>query len=659
MIDPDVLHELFDRAVSLPPADRAAFLARACGDNSTLREQVERLLAADVQHATVFDTAHRSSDPSDTFPGRDDTVRLSLKEGVRLGAYQILAALGAGGMGEVYKARDTRLGRTVALKILPERVSADLLARQRFEREARTVAALSHPHICTLHDIGHQDGTDYLVMEYLDGETLAARLARGKLPLDQALQYAIQIADALAAAHKGGIVHRDLKPGNVMLTKSGAKLLDFGLAKPREEAVVTGWPDTTVAEPLTGRGTILGTLQYMAPEQLEGREADARTDIFAFGCVLYEVFSGRPAFDGDSPATLIGNILHNRPVAPSEISPLVGRTIDRIIATCLEKDPEERWQAIRDVVTVLRSVQAEAANDQTSRSVRSRPTWLAVSIGGSLVVLTASAVLFLRHPSRVTTLKAPLLLSVFAPPGTALPDSEGGTSGNIVGSDSLSPDGRYLAFAAFTSGSEWALWVRDLQSEQTWRLPGTERGQFPFWSPDSKHVAFAANGNLWRVSIRAGTAERIADRGGSPGSWSRNGTVLFSGFPQPAIMRVRADGGAAPTPATVVGKDELEHWSPHFLPDGVHFLFVAVKQNHTASVVIGSLANSSVRVLITDAWAGLYAAGHLLYVKAPGTLFAQSFDLARLMLSGEAQLVLSDILASRGVSAAQNGLIAY
>ena len=271
---------------------------------------------------------------------------MALEPGVRLGPYEIVSPAGAGGMGEVYRARDTRLNRTVALKVLPPDLTNDPAARQRFEREARAVAALSHPHICTLHDIGQQDGTDFLVMEFLDGETLAARLTRGKLPLDQTLQYGIQIADGLAAAHKAGIVHRDLKPGNIMLTKSGAKLLDFGLAKPHKHAVVSG-QTVTSAEPLTTKGTILGTLQYMAPEQLEGKEADARTDFFAFGAVLYEMATGRRAFAGPSHAAIIAEILDRDPAPVSSMRMVLPAALDHVVQKCLAKDPENRWQHAR------------------------------------------------------------------------------------------------------------------------------------------------------------------------------------------------------------------------------------------------------------------------------------------------------------------------
>src|SRR6202165_1670338 len=276
--------------------------------------------------------------------------------GKRLGPYEILSAIGAGGMGEVYRAKDTRLNRIVAIKVLPGHLADSPASKERFEREARTIASLNHPHICTLHDIGHQDETDYLVMEYLEGETLAQRLHKGSLQLEQVLEFAIEIADALAKAHRKGVTPRDLKPGNIMLTKSGTKLLDFGLAKLRQDAApVTPLSElATVNDPLTAQGTILGTLQYMAPEQLEGKEVDARTDIFAFGAVGYEMATGKGAFEGKSQASLIAAILEREPPAMSSLQPMTPPALDRVVKKCLAKDPEKRWQGATDLCDELK-----------------------------------------------------------------------------------------------------------------------------------------------------------------------------------------------------------------------------------------------------------------------------------------------------------------
>ncbi len=352
MIDPLDLRDVFDRAASLPPQERAAFLAQACDGNDGLRREVERLLAADARLGSTFDT-EPGSDPT---AGSIGAAAMSLQPGTRLGPYEIVAALGAGGMGVVYKARDTRLDRTVAIKVLSHDLTADPSARQRFDREARAVAALSHPHICSLFDIGHQDGIDFLVMEFLDGETLAARLRPGKLPVAEALTHAAHIADALAAAHRAGIVHRDLKPGNIILTASGVKLLDFGLAKRRPQPLASDITRLS-AEPLTHTGMIVGTVQYMAPEQLEGRPVDERTDIFAFGAVLYEMVTGRRAFDAASQAALITSILRDDPPSARTVAPALPSTVEQVIRKCLAKDPEARWHSAEQVHAALAAQQ--------------------------------------------------------------------------------------------------------------------------------------------------------------------------------------------------------------------------------------------------------------------------------------------------------------
>src|ERR1022692_2040428 len=277
---------------------------------------------------------------------------MPLSAGTKLGPYEVLSAIGAGGMGEVYKARDTRLDRIVAIKVLPTHLADRSELRERFEREAKTIASLNHPHICVLHDIGQQDGIDYLVMEYLEGETLAQRLQKSPLPLEQVLQYAIEIADALDKAHRKGITHRDLKPGNIMLTKSGTKLLDFGLAKLKQEVAPANVQLSqlpTANDPLTAQGTIVGTLQYMAPEQLEGKEVDARTDIFAFGAVVYEMATGKRAFEGKSQASLISAIMSSDPPPMSSLQPMTPPAFDRVVKACLAKEPDERWQTAGDL----------------------------------------------------------------------------------------------------------------------------------------------------------------------------------------------------------------------------------------------------------------------------------------------------------------------
>src|SRR5579864_8951920 len=302
---------------------------------------------------------------------------MAISLGLRLGPYEILSAIGVGGMGEVYRAKDTRLDRIVAIKVLPPHLADSPELKERFEREARTIGSLNHPHICTLYDIGHQDGTDFLVMEYLEGDTLAQRLVKGRPPLDQVLQYAIEIADALDKAHHKGITHRDLKPRNIMLTKSGTKLLDFGLAKLAQDAarVTPESQMSTMQDAITAQGTVLGTLQYMAPEQVEGKqdEIDARTDIFAFGGVLYEMATGKKAFEGKTPASVMAKILEAHPPAMSSLEPMTPPALDRLVKRCLAKDPENRWQTARDLGLELKSIAEsgpEAAVPITSRERR-------------------------------------------------------------------------------------------------------------------------------------------------------------------------------------------------------------------------------------------------------------------------------------------------
>src|ERR1700692_2765227 len=305
---------------------------------------------------------------------------MALQPNRRLGPYEILSAVGAGGMGEVYRARDTRLDRIVAIKILPDHLSDRAELRERFEREARTVASLNHPHICTLHDIGHQDGTDFLVMEYLEGETLAERLQKGPLPLDQVLQYAIEIADALDKAHRKGITHRDLKPGNIMLTKSGTKLLDFGLAKLKQEVAPANVQLSqlpTANDPLTAQGTIVGTLQYMAPEQLEGKEVDARTDIFAFGAVVYEMATRKRAFEGKTQASVIGAILKDDPPPISSLQPMTPPALARVVKRCLAKDPDDRWHAAKDLCDELKWIAEGGSQAGVTAPIPGRRWWIA------------------------------------------------------------------------------------------------------------------------------------------------------------------------------------------------------------------------------------------------------------------------------------------
>ncbi len=563
---------------------------------------------------------------------------MSLGPGTRLGPYEIQSAIGAGGMGEVYRARDTRLERKVAIKVLPSHVSGDPALRERFEREARTVAALNHPHICTLHDVGHQDATDFLVMEYLDGETLAARLVKGALSIDQALAIAIQIADALDKAHRAGIVHRDLKPGNIMLVGEGrrggpsgppvAKLLDFGLAKVTPAAVAASGLSMapTGMTPVTMQGTILGTLQYMAPEQIEGQEADARTDIFAFGCVLYEMLTGKKAFEGKTQASLIGAIMNIDPPPLAPVVPLAPPLLDRLVRKCLVKDSGARWQSAADLVEALTwsadGTAANAASEAAAAQTRRAPRiWIGVA-SGSLVIALAS-VAFLVYGRATVPEPHVTRLDVMTPPSSD------------PFSFALSPDGKQLAFVANTEGNAQRLWVRPLDEAVGHLLPGTDNAQYPFWSPDSRAIAFFADGKLKRVDVAGRTVETLASipsmRGGA---WGPDGTILLAENTGP-LMRIPGSGGA-PVPATQVAAGQGSHRFPSFLPDGRRFLFVAtIGQADLRGVYIASLDGGAPKHLLVSDYAARYDASGYLLVTSEGVLTARRLDLRTLEITGD------------------------
>ncbi len=462
--------------------------------------------------------------------------------GAHLGPYEVLAAVGAGGMGEVYRARDTRLDRTVAIKVLPSHLSSSEELRQRFEREAKTISQLSHPHICALYDVGIVDGTNFLVMEFLEGESLADRLAKGPLPMEQTLRYGGEIADALDKAHRQGIVHRDLKPGNVMLTKSGVKLLDFGLAKLQPAARQAGVSSVSrlateaqASTPLTERGTVLGTFQYMAPEQLEGQEADARSDIFSFGALLYEMATGRKAFEGRSQASLIGAILRDDPPPISDVAPMTPPAFNRVVKTCLAKDPEDRFQTAHDVKLQLQWI-AEGGSQAglpapvvARRKNREKLAWIAAA--AALLAAGAFAFgYFRRAPGPQRTVR----FEITTPPEVTSIDAP-----------RISPDGRHLAFNATDGSGRSRVWVRPLSALTAQPLAGTEGATRPFWSPDSRFLGFFAEGKLKKVEVSGGPPQKVCDAlTGADGSWSTGGVILFDGTGTDPIHRVSAAGGA-------------------------------------------------------------------------------------------------------------------
>jgi Tol biopolymer transport system component len=616
----------------------------------------------------------------------------TLSPGTRLGPYQVIEPIGAGGMGEVYKASDTRLDRTVAVKVLPPHWSDNAEMRQRFEREAQTLASMNHPHICVLHDIGKHGDADFLVMEYLQGETLDARLQRGPLGLGEALKTALEIADALDKAHRKGVVHRDLKPSNVMLTETGTKLLDFGLAKWAEpgskgSSFISSHAETAARggrqtkSDLTSKGTILGTLQYMAPEQLEGDDADARTDVFAFGALLFEMITGKKAFEGKSRVMLIAAIAASDPPAVSSIDPSAPAALDHLVKTCLAKDPADRWQTARDVLAELEWIAAGGAEAAVAAPVRPGktilPRALAAAVGLAAGVGLASAFLYFRGAASVDELRfrVPIQLSA----DTAVAGGRGGNAGASQGFQgvsgvavfdpanfAISPDGRSIAFVARQTngtGDSWYLFVRSVHSVTPQRLAETENATLPFWSSDSRFVAFMSGPKLKKVEASGGPPAEICDAAGFlGGTWNRDGVILFGS--SQGIYRVPAEGGK-PEALTHIDAGQSGHYWPHFLPDGRHFLFTAWSgQASNRAIFAGSIdSKTATKVLAAGSNAGYAEPGYLVFHRE-AAVYAQPFDAARLSVSGEPARIADEITydGSNGMghfSVSRSGALAY
>jgi Tol biopolymer transport system component len=584
---------------------------------------------------------------------------MTLSAGARLGPYEILSPLGAGGMGEVYKARDTRLGREVAIKVLPDQLSGNPEFQQRFEREAKAVSQLSHPHICALYDVGRQDGTEFLVMELLEGQVLSDRLTRGPLPRDQVLEFGKQIADALDAAHRRSLVHRDLKPGNVMITRSGVKLLDFGLAKAigsrGDEADVTSLP-TESERPLTERGTILGTFQYMAPEQLEGKPADARTDIFALGCVLYEMATGKKAFSGASRASLISSIMTSEPPAISSVQAMTPPALDRIVRTCLAKDPDERWQSARDVKSELAWI-AEAGSQAgapavvaTRRRTRERTAWIVAGLA-----IAAAAAGWYRAASAPKETRRAVRLALVRPQNAAY---------DLANALAASPDGSRIAFVGHRKDDRQSLWIRPIGSLEARELAGTDGARMPFWSPDGRYLGFFADGKLKKVDASGGPAETLADAPSpSGGSWGTRG-IVFVPHDFDGLFRVAPQGGSVERVTSITPVEEAQRW-PVVLPDGDHVIFL-VDANQTEGhwMALTSLSSRKIthlaNVISTLAFA---PPDRVLYVKS-GSLVAQRIDVDHAKLAGDPEPVGESILPIGenhrfDFSASASGLLVY
>jgi Tol biopolymer transport system component len=560
-------------------------------------------------------------------------------------------------MGEVYRATDTRLNRTVAIKTLPEHLSSSPDLRARFEREAKTISALQDPNICVLYDVGCDAGVDFLVMEYLDGETLAARLARKPLSFEESMRIAIAIARALDAAHRQGIVHRDLKPGNIMLTKGGAKLMDFGLAKPYALAATASTPMfsaaatiTSPASPITSAGTVVGTVHYMSPEQIQGHQADTRSDIFAFGATLYEMISGKRAFDAKSQVSVASAILEKEPPGLSSIKPATPPLLDRLVRRCLAKEPEERWQNVHDLVSELEWI-AEAAEQPAEAKERKSWRWLAVAVGVLLLAASSVAVWRGREAKNGGQL---LVTEIDAPADTqfrfrAMP------IGLPLG---IAPDGHALAFVATDRSGKSMIWVRQLDSLAARTVPGTESAGTLFWAPDNRTLAFYADGKLKTVAASGGPVTTVAEASfGLSASWSRERVLLFTPEPAQGIYVVRP---ASTTPTLLIVPHDLKLsfvGLPQFLPDNKHFIFLgATGPSSGVSTYYSSLDRKEVHTVANEA--AVYADGFVFYIRGGGTLFAQPFDATRGRVTGEARTIAQDVMNDL-FSVSGTGLIAY
>jgi serine/threonine protein kinase len=643
------LLEVCQEALARPAGERPAYPDGACAGDSALRRAVEALLAEQSSAPGVLDRPAWNRD------------RAPLAAGSRLGPYEVGRLIGAGGMGEVYEGRDTRLGRTVAIKALPPELAADPGRRLRFEQEARAVSALNHPHMCTLHDVGHHDPSAgsgqaalYLVMEYLAGQTLAERLRKGALPVEQALTVVTEIADALAAAHRQGIIHRDLKPANVMLTKTGAQLLDFGLAKLKAHgeqpaAQVASMP--TQSQPLTAEGVIVGTLPYMAPEQVEGKPADACTDLWALGAILYEMLAGKPAFHGESAATLIGNIMHAEPAPLASRQPLTPPALDRLVQRCLAKSPDDRWQSASDLADEFRWLRESSAfGPQPGLTVQHpsrRKLVVAVGLPGLACALVGAGVTWLVWPA--TRASGVTHLSLEVHPAETLFTGWGRTS------LCWAPDGKTLVFVGRRGSAPPQLCTRRLDSPETSALADTERAQTAAVSPDGQWVAFWANADP--ATGRKAAIRRVALAGGPaadllPGIhyaprglvYDDHGNLFFGNDADGRIWEIPAAG--EPKAVTTLGEAEYDHVLPWPLAGGSALLYTIWKRPGTwglEDVVAETLATHVRTPLLKNAIDARYLpTGHLVFMRQC-RLFVVPFEATRLEVLGKEVAVLDGV----------------
>jgi len=582
-----------------------------------------------------------------------------LAPGTMLGPYEIGAPLGAGGMGEVYRARDTRLERTVAVKILPQEMSKDPSRKQRFEREAKTISSLNHPHICVLHDVGHHEGIDYLVMECVEGETLSKRLEKGPLPLEQVLRYSAELADALDKAHKNGVIHRDLKPGNIMLTCNGAKLLDFGLAKPSvgllSEMTLTA---QIPSSPVTQEGTILGTFQYMSPEQVEGKELDARSDIFSLGAILYEMLSGRKAFEGKSQLSVASAILEKEPARIGSIQPMTPRGLEHVVKRCLAKSVEERWQSACDLANELRWIAEtgtrDREDDSTSRAEKfgwKRNTGTAAIAGLGVIVLALTFLLMRKGGLPRNGQPGFVRLNMVLPPKQEL-------AVDTTQAVALSPDGKHLAYVSAESGVSH-LYVRRLDHFESIAIPDSEGATFPFFSPKGDWVAYFSQQKLKKAPADGGLPVVICELPAFfGGTWTPRNIIVVA-VPTYGLAMVPATGGTLEK-VSIASKQNVYAQGLDWLGDGDWITFTDYFASRR-SVNAVNLASGELRPILTDAQSASYAAGHLVYYEG-GALWAVPFDTAKLAVSGspvelESGVNEENYVAQIGVS--RNGVLAY
>jgi eukaryotic-like serine/threonine-protein kinase len=574
---------------------------------------------------------------------------MTIESGTRLGPYEISSRIGAGGMGEVWKAHDTRLERNVAIKVLPAELAENVQLRLRFEREAKTISQLNHPNICTLYDVGE----GYLVMELLEGESLADRLSRGPLPMPEVLRLGAQIADALDRAHRAGVIHRDVKPGNVMLTKSGAKLLDFGLAR---NAVVDIADGATMHKPLTQEGTILGTFQYMAPEQLEGIEADARTDLFSLGAVLYEMATGLRAFDGKTKTSLIAAIVKEQPRSMSEVVPLTPRAFEHVVTRCLAKDPEERWQSARDVSQELRWIAESGSQSEAERPLARRrriSRWLPWAV--ALLAVSGALAMVVMRPrpsSQVMRFSAPNTITT--------------RPGDSYGIIAISPDGSQIIYST-SDGTSRMLYRRSIDQYEAKPIPGTEDGVQPFFSPNGEWLGFFARQRLWKVALSGGQPIEIGRASVPRGAvWLEDDTIVFCPFYYDGIERIPASGGEAVAVSTVDRQaGERSHRWPHGLPGGKTILYSighGASWDH-ATIVAQRLDTGARKVILKGGSDARYVpTGHLVYVRG-NSLYAVPFDSEKLELRGAPVEVTTGVANHQAGGAeyafAANGMLVY